>query len=91
MNRIFLIPAIRGKTLTQETGGHLQDTCGAGPPSWDTIMDEAMPEALTVKQSTPSRSSAINAYGLVTWSSQMSWAGQVLIAGVLTMAVALFI
>ena len=54
-------------------------------------MDEAMPEALTVKQSTPSRSSAVSAYGLITGTSQTSWAGQVLAAGVLTMAVARFI
>lgn len=56
MYSVFLLPAIRGQQITEETGGRLKDTCSSNPPDWPTIMDQAMPEALTVKQSAPSRS-----------------------------------
>lgn len=76
--RVFLIPAIRNQGITQDTGNHLRETCGAGPPNWANVMDQQIPESLTVQQATPGRASG--ARGVILDSLwQMAAAG---VAGV---------
>lgn len=50
---VFLLPNIRGQSITNDMGNHLKNDCGGGTdPNWPTIMDQSMPEALTVEQNT---------------------------------------
>jgi hypothetical protein len=51
--RVFLLPNIRSSSITSDMGNHLQNDCGGGDnPNWSSVMDQSMPEALTVEQNT---------------------------------------
>lgn len=49
---VYMIPNIRGKSVTQAFGDHLQSCGNEAGQDWTNVQDQQIPSALQVQQST---------------------------------------